>query len=258
MGEQEKVVDLAQIRVTCQSCSLNHLCLPMSIAVGDLDELERIIRHRRPLARGEHLFRMGDTLQHLYAVRAGSLKTYTTSEGGQEQITGFHLPGELLGLDGICEERHHVSAKALETTSLCEIPFAQLEDLGRRCQGLGHHLLRLMSKEIICDEHMLMVLGKLSAEQRLASFLVNIASRFHQRGFSVSEFNLSMSRNDIGNYLGLAVETVSRLFTRFQDDGLLQAARKHVHIRDMTGLRVVAGQTEERCITYPSGGPPHD
>lgn len=245
MTDQDGIVNLAQVRVACKSCSLYHLCLPMSIEDDELDELERIIRRRRPLARGEHLFRMQDDFHSVYVVRAGSLKTYTTSEDGQEQITGFHLPGELIGLDAICEDRHHASAKALESTSLCEIPFTQLEDLGNRFRGLRHHLLRLMSKEIIRDESMFMVLGKMTAEQRLASFLLGVAARFRQRGFSASEFNLSMSRNDIGNYLGLAVETISRLFTRFQEEGLLQAERKHVQILDMAGLQAIAGQVVE-------------
>lgn len=251
MNEQDRIVNLAQVRAACKSCSLYHLCLPMSIEAEELEELDRIIRRRRPLSRGEHLFRMGEDFHSVYAVRAGSLKTYTSSEDGQEQITGFHLPGELIGLDAISDDRHHASAKALETTSLCEIPFSQLEELGNRFRGLQHHLLRLMSKEIIREENMLMLLGKMSAEQRLASFLLSIAARFRQRGFSENEYNLSMSRNDIGNYLGLAVETVSRLFTRFQEEGLLQAERKHVQILDMSGLQTLAGQGDCRRVAPP-------
>lgn len=238
----QRIVELAEVRAACKSCSLFHLCLPMSIGASDLEQLDQIIKRRRPLKRGEHLFRMGDHFQNVFAVRSGSIKTYTATEDGHEQITGFHLPGELVGLDAISDVKHPCGAKALETTSLCEIPFDQLEELGNKIRGLQHHLYRIMSKEIIKDENMLMLLGKMSAEERLATFLLGISTRFKQRGFSPTEFYLSMSRNDIGNYLGLAVETVSRLFTRFQEEELLSVERKHILIHDPARLQALAGR----------------
>ncbi|KPK37668.1 MAG: transcriptional regulator [Gammaproteobacteria bacterium SG8_47] len=242
MPDSHCVVDIAEVRSACKSCSLFHLCLPMHIGSDDLEKLDKIIRRRTPLKRGDHLFHQGDPFNSLFAVRSGSIKTYTATEDGQEQITGFHLAGELLGMAAICNESHPCAAKALETTSVCEIPFERLEELGARIPGLQHHILRVMSREILRDEHMLMLLGKMNADERLASFLLSLSSRHKQRGFSASEYYLSMSRNDIGNYLGLAVETISRLFTRFQDEGLLSVERKHIKIHDLDRLSQMAGR----------------
>lgn len=237
----EKVVSLKDIKVACQQCSLNELCLPVGIGHDDLDRLDSIIDRKRPLLRGDHLFRIGDPFECLYAVRSGSLKTYATSADGQEQVMGFHLPGELVGLDAIAEGDYPLAAKALETTSICEIPFHDLQSLGTQLPGLQHELLRVMSKEIRNDEHNMVILGQKSAEERLAAFLIGISNRFMRRGFSASQFNLSMSRSDIGNYLGLALETVSRLFTRFQNEGLLRVDRKHIELIDRTKLCVFSG-----------------
>jgi CRP/FNR family transcriptional regulator, anaerobic regulatory protein len=236
--------DFARIKVACTNCTLYQLCLPVGMGDPELALLEDIIKVRRPLARGQHLYQMGDGFASLYAVRSGSLKTYTLTEDGREQVTGFHLPGELVGLDAISAERHHCAAKALETTSVCEIPFDRFEELWVRIPSLPHQLLRLMSKEMRHDQTLLMLLGKKAAEERLAAFLVNLAGRFGQRGFSSREFNLSMSRNDIGNYLGLAVETVSRLFTHFQELSLLNVHRKSVQLLDLPALQALAGVSE--------------
>lgn len=233
-------IDISGIRVACKNCSLFQLCLPVGISDTDLELLDNIIKRRRPVKRNEHLFQVGEPFQAIYAVRSGSIKTYAPTEDGHEQVTGFHLPGELLGLDAINTDNHPCAAKALETTSLCEIPFEQLEALGNRIPGLQHQLLKIMSKEILHDQSLLMLLGKKSAEERLAALLMSLSNRYRARGFSPTEFNLSMSRNDIGNYLGLAVETVSRLFTRFQEEGLLTVQRKHIQVRDPERLRQMA------------------
>lgn len=233
--------DLHRLKVACTNCTLYQLCLPVGMDPPELALLEEIIKVRRPLARGQHLYQMGDSFVSLYAVRSGSLKTYTLTEDGREQVTGFHLPGELVGLDAISTERHHCAAKALETTSVCEIPFDRFEELWVQIPSLPHQLLRVMSKEMRHDQVLLMLLGKKAAEERLAAFLVNLAERFGQRGFSSREYNLSMSRNDIGNYLGLAVETVSRLFTHFQELSLLNVHRKSVRLLDPAALRLLAG-----------------
>lgn len=239
--KSEKVVSLKDIKVACQECSLNEICLPVGVASDDMQRLDDIIDRKRPIARGDHLFRSGDAFLSLYAVRSGSLKTYTTSEDGQEQVMGFHLPGELVGLDAIADDNHPLSAKALETTSVCEIPFPDLESLSTQLPSLQHQLLRVMSQEIRNDEQNMVVLGQKSAEERLAAFLIGLSERFHRRGFSSTQFNLSMSRGDIGNYLGLALETVSRLFTRFQSEGLLRVDRKHIELLDREKLLAYSG-----------------
>jgi CRP/FNR family transcriptional regulator len=239
--KSEKVVSLKDIKVACGECTLNAICLPVGVDAHDLEKLDAIIDRKRPLARGEHLFRNGDRFQSLYAVRSGSLKTYATSANGQEQVMGFLLPGELVGLDAIADGYHPLAARALETTSLCEIPFPDLTSLSSQLPTLQQQLMRIMSREIRDDEQNMIVLGQKSAEERLAAFLVSLSGRFQRRGFSPNQFNLSMSRGDIGNYLGLALETVSRLFTRFQNEGLLRVDRKHIELLDLDRLHTYSG-----------------
>lgn len=236
--------DPVKLKIACRDCTLFELCLPVGIAEADLDQLERIIKRRRPVQRGEYLFQMGQRFESIYAVRSGSVKTYTLTEDGREQVTGFHLPGELVGLDAISGEQHTCTAKALETTSVCEVPYTQLESLWTSIPSLPRQLMRIMSKEVLHDQTLMMLLGKKTAEERLASYLLSVSTRLGQRGFSYHEFNLSMSRNDIGNYLGLAVETVSRLFTRFQDENVLTVQRRNVRIHDLNGLRRIASYPE--------------
>ena len=234
--KDESVVDLSALRITCQGCGLYQLCLPMGLAEGDMERLDNVIKRRRKIEKGEHLFRMKDTFTTVYAIRSGSVKTYTSIENGAEQVTGFHLPGELLGLNAVSTQYHTDSAVALETTSLCEVPFDRLEDLTREIPAMQHHMLHVMSQEIQTDHCQLMMIAKMPAEARLARFLLSLSSHFGNRGFSATEFHLSMSRNDIANLLGLAVETVSRLFSHFQDEGLLTVERKHIVIHDVDGL----------------------
>ncbi|MES9843679.1 MAG: fumarate/nitrate reduction transcriptional regulator Fnr [Candidatus Sedimenticola sp. PURPLELP] len=238
-----KVISFENIKVACKNCSLVTLCLPMGLEPDDVDKLDEIVKRNRPLHRGDHLFREGDKFHSLFVVKTGSVKTYAPSEDGGEQVLGFHLPGELIGLDAIEKEQHHCSAKVLETSAVCEIPFTNLEQLSSQVPSLQHQMYRLLSREIGHDEDMLTLLGKRSAEERLAAFLLSLSERFKRRGFSASDFYLSMSRHEIGNYLGLAVETVSRLFTRFQDEGLLKVERKHIQLLDFERLnRVIQGE----------------
>lgn len=248
--KSSNITDLSAIRVACQDCGLFQLCLPVGIGGPDLELLDSIIKRRRPIKRGEHLFQVGDPFQAIYAVRSGSVKTYVPTEDGYEQVTGFHLPGELVGLDAIHTDIHPCAAKALETTSVCEIPFDRLEELSDLMPTLRHQLLKIMSREILHEQSLLMLLGKKNAEERLASLLLSLSDRYQQRGFSPTEFNLSMSRNDIGNYLGLVVETVSRLFTRFQDEQLLTVQRKHIRILDLPRLHALACQSRS-CARKP-------
>lgn len=239
---KNRVVKLSDIRANCQNCSLLQLCLPMGLAEGDLEKLDNIIQRRKPVQKGDYLYHMGDPFKAVYAVRSGSFKTFTTNAEGQEQIVGFYLPGELMGMDAISANQHICSAKALETTSVCEIPYERLEQLSLEIHGLQHHLLRLMSQEIQHDQCKLMMVAKLPAEGRVANFIINISERFQTRGYAANDFNLSMSRNDIANMLGLAVETVSRIMTNFQEQGILKVDRKHIEVLDVQQLRRVSSQ----------------
>jgi CRP/FNR family transcriptional regulator len=242
-----KVISFENIKVACKNCSLATLCLPMGLTPDDVERLDAIVKRNRPLHRGDHLFRQDDGFHSLFVVKTGSVKTYAPSEDGGEQVLGFHLPGEIIGLDAISHNRHGCSAKVLETSAVCELPFERLEELAATVPSLQHQLFRLMSKEIGDETHMLMLLGKKNAEERLAAFLLSLSNRFKRRGFSAMDFYLSMSRHEIGSYLGLAVETVSRLFTRFQDEGLVRVERKHIQILDRDALEaLVAGQKNHR------------
>lgn len=225
----------------CKECSLAPLCLPLSLNMEDMDALDHIVKRGRPLKKGEFLFRQGDTFDAVFAVRAGALKTFTLSDGGEEQITGFHLPSELVGLSGVDTDLYPVSAQALETTSICEIPFERLDELSVQLPQLRRQLMRVMSREIRDDQQMMLLLSKKTADERIATFLVNLSARFRARGFSANQFRLAMSRNEVGNYLGLAVETVSRVFTRFQQNGLINADGKEVQILDPIELCALAG-----------------
>nr|WP_300988377.1 fumarate/nitrate reduction transcriptional regulator Fnr [Thiocapsa sp.] len=229
------------IRIACRNCSLSSLCLPMGLAPDDVERLDEIVKRTRPLHRGDFLFRDGDRFRSLYVVKTGSVKAFAPSPEGGEQVLGFHLPGEVIGLDAIDKDIHACSAKVLETSAICEIPFTRLEELTATIPSLQHQMFRLLSKEIGHDTDMLLLLGKKNAEERLAAFLLSLSKRLHKRGLSATDFYLSMSRHEIGNYLGLAVETVSRLFTRFQDDGLMNVDRKHIQLLDVSTLESLVG-----------------
>lgn len=222
--------------VSCNDCSLSPICLPLAVSSEQLDALEQIMLRGRPLRRGEHLFRVADSFESVYAVRSGAIKTYALSEDGEEQVTGFYLPGEIVGMDGISTAQHMSSSKALETSSVCEIPFAKLEQLSSLIPTLQHHFFKLMSREIQADHELHMLLSKKSADDRVASLLLSIAARNHRRGLSENHFRLPMSRYDIANYLGLAVETVSRIFTRFQQQGFLKVEGRELEILSRSAL----------------------
>ncbi len=247
MPTEDQPVNRLPVRsaeVTCRSCSLNPICLPVAVNETQLVELDQIIKRSRPIRKGEHLFRSGDTFFSIYAVRSGTIKTYAVTEDGDEQVTGFYLPGELMGIDGINTGQHSNSARALETSAVCEIPFDKLEILSAKMPTLQHHFFQLMSREIQADQQLIMLLSKKSAEERIAALLLSISSRHTRRGLSASGFRLPMSRNDIGNYLGLAVETVSRVFTRLQKQGIIQVDGKDVEVLDMTALNQVSESQE--------------
>ncbi len=235
----KNVISLDKIKVACRDCSLSVLCLPMGLRAEDVDRLDAIVRRNRPLQRGDHLFRAGEPFRNLYVVKTGAVKTFTQNNDGDEQVVGFHLPGEVLGLDAIQDGDHGCSARALETTAICEVPFERLEELASSIPSLQHQMFRLLSKEIGQEAEMMALLGRSTAEERVASFLLSLSERFHRRGFSATDYFLSMSRQEIGSYLGLALETVSRLFTKFQDEDILKVERKHVQILDIDRLRAM-------------------
>ncbi len=235
------VIDIASIKAACTNCSLRELCLPLGLGENDIAELDNLIRRRRMLKKGEALYRIGDPLKSLYAIRHGSLKTTGLMEDGRAQVAGFYLPGELLGIDAINTDRHPCSAEALETSEVCEIPYSDLEQLAQSVPGLQHQLFRVMSREIVRDEEMLMMLGRMTAEERLASCLLSFSRRLQRLGSSGTEIKLTMSRQDLGDYLGLALETVSRVFSRFDEEGIINVQGRHVHLRDLERLRAAAG-----------------
>jgi CRP/FNR family transcriptional regulator len=230
------VVDLDSARSVCQQCGIFKLCFPMGLNMGELDKLDSIIKRRQPLEKGQYLYQAGDPFKSIFALRSGSLKTYLMSQDGNEHVIGIKMPGDLLGLSAINGEHFINSAKALETSSVCEIPYERLEELACMIPGLQHHLSSMMSREIQEEQEKVAICGKMPAEARLASVLVTLSERFASRGFSANDFNLSMSRSDIANMLGLAVETVSRLFSHFQEEGLIKVERKHVQILDKEKL----------------------
>lgn len=233
------VLRLQDVKKACGTCSLRELCLPYGMERADLERLERIVSRNRPVAKGSVVFRQGNRLQAIYAVRTGAVKSYTLDAEGREQVTGFHFPGELVGLDAIATDSHDCTVAALETTSLCEIPYGQLDQLSDAVPGLKRQLLRLMSREIVQDQRLLLMLGKKTAEERMATLLLSLSGRFSLRGLSATQFDLPMSRIDIASYLGLAVETVSRLLARFQNEGLISVDGRRIDLCDLRRLKMM-------------------
>lgn len=227
----------------CSTCSLGQLCLPVGMTQQDLEKMDTLVQDRVRVRKGESLYRLGDPLTAVYAIRFGTLKTHLTMEDGRSQITGFHLPGEVVGLDGLGEMQHASDATALEDTEVCVVRFGDLQTLSNVLPSLQHQFMRLMSKEISQDQVMLITLGSMRAEERLAAFLINLSERLSARGYSASEFVLRMSREEIGSYLGLKLETVSRLFSRFAEAGLIQIRQRHVKLVDMVGIKQIVNKS---------------
>ena len=228
---------LEAMKVACSSCSLRELCLPVGLSDDDMVRLDQLVGARRALKRGEVLFHAGDRFDALYAVRTGFFKTRISSEDGRDQVTGFQMAGELLGLDGISEDRHSCDAVALEDSQVCEIPYGRLEELSHEVTDLQRQFHKVMSREIVRDHGVMLLLGSMRAEARLAAFLLNLTQRLQARGFSAASLVLRMTREEIGSYLGLKLETVSRAFSRFQEDGLLEVKQRDIRVLDEPGLR---------------------
>jgi CRP/FNR family transcriptional regulator len=215
--------------------------------MNDIETLDRIIKRGRPLKRNDHIYHANTPFHALYAIRAGAVKTYILTDQGDEQITGFYLPGELFGFDGVTGQ-HTNGARALETASICEVPFDQINELSKQLPGLQPHLFKLMGQELIEDQHMMYLLAQKPAEMRIASFLLNLSTRYARRKLSPTRFRLPMARTDIANYLGLAVETVSRIFTRLQGQHYIDAQGKELEIKNLDALMALT-QEENAQVT---------
>jgi CRP/FNR family transcriptional regulator, anaerobic regulatory protein len=239
LSESEHIIDFSKIKATCSNCNLHELCLPRGLSAENMEKLDHVIKGSRPIHKNKHIFRDDDDFQAFYAVRSGSVKVYTLNESGEEQIIGFYFPGEILGFDAVEDHKHTCSAVALETSTVCSIPYEKINEVSSKIPELQDQMLRLMSREISKENKLLLTINKRSAEERIATFLISLSSRFSKLGYSAKEYNLSMSRQDIGNYLGLTIETVSRLFTKFQKNGLIDIDKKTVSIKDMQTLHAI-------------------
>jgi len=226
--------NVAKFRTRCAACNLHELCLPCGLQGSDMARFDEVVYTRKRVKRGETLYRAGEDFASLYAVRSGFLKSSVVLEDGRDQVTAFHMAGEIVGMDGIGTDRHSADVVALEDSEVCVIPYPRLEEA-----GLQRQLSKVMSRELVRDQGVMMLLGTMRAEERLAAFLLNLSQRFVARGYSASEFHLRMTRDEIGSYLGLSLETVSRLFSRFQAEDLISVQQKHIRILDTAGLRRV-------------------
>jgi len=229
---QRAASDAARLPTHCGACNLREVCLPCGLASSAQDLLDGLVYTRKRVKRGETLYRLGADFESLYAVRSGFFKSRVVLEDGRDQVTGFHMVGEILGMDGIGTDSHTADVIALEDSEVCVIPYSHLEE-----PRLQRQLHKVMSRELVRDQGVMMLLGTMRAEERLAAFLLNLSQRFMARGYSHSEFHLRMTRDEIGSYLGLKLETVSRAFSRFQDEGLISVRQKRIHILDIPGLK---------------------
>ena len=213
--------------------------MPIGLSSGELERIDEIVAGRRTIKRGTTLFRNGEKFSSLYAIRSGFFKTCVASEDGRDQVTGFQMAGEIIGLDGIVNDRHTCDAMALEDAEVCVMPFDRLEELSREVISLQRHVHKIMSREIVREHGVMLLLGSMRAEERLATFLLNLVQRLHARGFSQSELILRMTREEIGSYLGLKLETVSRTFSKFAEDGIVEVKQRHVRILNSEALKQI-------------------
>ena len=233
------------IKIACSNCNMRELCMPIGLDADELTRVDELVTKRPFVKRGSALFRAGDKFTTLYAIRSGFLKTCITSEDGRAQVTGFQMAGEIVGLDGIATDLHTCDAIALEDTEVCALPFDRIEEIAREVKALQHHIHKIMSREIVREHGVMLLLGNMRAEERLAAFLLNLVQRLHARGFSSSDLVLRMTREEIGSYLGLTLETVSRTFSKFSDDGIITVNQRQVHIQDADALKRLVNH--EQC-----------
>lgn len=224
----------------CSRCALKELCLPASSVAAEVERIDAVVERSHRLKKGDYLFRNGDEFASLYAVRTGFLKTVIASQDGRDQVTGFFMSGELVGMDGICNQVHYCDAVALEDTEVCELPYTNMEELCRAVPELQLHFYRLFSQEIVRDQNVMLLLGNMRAEERLAAFLLNLSQRLKKRGLAANDFILRMSREEIGSYLGLKLETVSRTLSKFSQEGLIEVEYKHIRLLKPERLKQLA------------------
>ncbi len=225
------------IKVACSNCNLRELCMPVGLNELELQRVDELVTQRRSIKRGAALFHNGEPFTSLYAVRTGFFKTSLTTEDGRDQVTGFQMAGEIIGLDGIVNEHHTCDAIALEDAEVCVMPFERIEEISREVGALQKHVHRIMSRESVREHGVMLLLGSMRAEERLAAFLLNLVQRLQARGFSSSKLILRMTREEIGSYLGMKLETVSRTFSRFAEEGIIEVKQRHIHIQDAQALR---------------------
>jgi CRP/FNR family transcriptional regulator len=239
---KEAADTVARVQTRCSTCALRELCLPCGLKGADAARADEIVYTRKRIKRGETLYHAGAPFSSLYAIRSGFFKTTVMLDDGREQVTAFHMGGEMLGMDGIGGGTHGTSAVALEDSEVCVMPYARLQELARDIPVLQNQFHKVMSREIVREHGVMMLLGSMRAEERLAAFLLNLSQRFGARAYSRNDFHLRMTREEIGSYLGLKLETVSRAFSKFQDEGLISVQQKHVKILDSDRLRAAMGQ----------------
>jgi CRP/FNR family transcriptional regulator, anaerobic regulatory protein len=225
------------VKVACSNCNLRELCMPIGLNDAELSRVDDLVTSRRSIKRGSALFHNGEPFTSLYAVRTGFFKTSLTTEDGRDQVTGFQMAGEIIGLDGIVSEHHSCDAIALEDAEVCVMPFDRIEEISREVGALQKHVHRIMSREIVREHGVMLLLGSMRAEERLAAFLLNLVQRLQARGFSRTELILRMTREEIGSYLGMKLETVSRTFSRFAEEGLIEVKQRHILIQDAEALK---------------------
>jgi CRP/FNR family transcriptional regulator len=213
--------------------------MPLGLSDSEMERVDEVVATRRKIARGDNLFRNGDHFTALYAIRTGFFKTRISAEDGRDQVTGFQMAGEIIGLDGIVSDQHTCDAVALEDAEVCVMPFDRIEELSREITSLQRHVHKIMSREIVRENGVMLLLGSMRAEERLAAFLLNLVQRLHARGFSQSELVLRMTREEIGSYLGLKLETVSRTFSKFVEEGIVEVKQRHVRILNADGLKLI-------------------
>lgn len=236
-------LDISHIKSGCATCSLRALCLPVNLNDEELKVFDDIVIQKRKVKRGHYLHQMGSRFKALFAIRSGSFKTSILEKDGRLQVTGFQMTGDLLGLDAISTESHTCDATALEDSEVCEIPFTRLEDIIQSIPSLMHHFHKILSNEIVRDHNVMLLLGSMVAEERLATFLLNLSQRLSVRGYSALDFNLRMTRVDIGSYLGLRLETISRAFSKLQEEKVITVNNKHVQINDIDRLKIKTGNS---------------
>jgi CRP/FNR family transcriptional regulator len=234
------------IKLACSNCNLRELCMPQGLSHQDMERLDELVAVRRKIKRGETLFTNGEKFTSLFAIRSGFFKTSLATEDGRDQVTGFQMAGEVMGLDGIVTDLHSCDAVALEDAEVCVMPFERIENLSREVPAFQHHVHKIMSREIVREHGVMQLLGGMQAEERLAAFLLNLVQRLHARGFSQSELVLRMTREEIGSYLGLKLETVSRTFSKLVEDGTVEVKQRHVRILSTEDLQHLVDRTSHR------------